>query len=429
MGATGAANNRFSEAGASCHGLLSLRLSEVGWLLIINGLVFESYLSRVFSAASYLDELATLMLAVCALASLLNRRLACKPFLSPWERGSIIALFALVLIGLLGGFISGVQLSAKPVLIDIFACVKFPVALLFGYLVFRDKTRLLALLTCEAKALLLFMIPFAIANQFVDMGMRFDTRYGLHSFQFIFGHPSSLAAVIVGFLVLFLVDAKRNTLWLVFCWIFLTLSLRSTAIAFAAFSLIVWLTSARNGRISAAQVVSFAFVALYFGWSQIQYYFVEIDGSARRMLLNVSFQIADRYFPLGSGFATYASNITGQAEYYSPLYAQYGLSSVQGLTIGSTNFLSDSFWPIVIGQFGYLGLIVYIILLLALFIGCIGRLRGRGASTLPFVMGFSYLMLATMGSSAFFNPIALFIAVCVAIAVSQQLSVSTPRKV
>ena len=309
------ANNggkRFNKAEGNNRGLLDLRLSELCWFLLINGLLFESFLTKFVAAAGYLDEIATVLLAVCALSSSLGGSLKKAHVLSNWERVGLGALIAVVCVGLLSGYVSAIQLNCKPVLIDLFACIKFPVALLSGFFVFRSKDDLFALLLGEAKLLLLLMLPFAFINQFVDIGMRFDVRYGFYSFQFLFGHPASLAAVVVGFSVLLLTDARKNTPWLFLCWLFLVFSLRSTAIAFAACSFLVWLFSRNRGRVSTSQVLLFALVAVYFGWSQIRYYFFDLDGSARRKLLDVGIQIANLCFPLGSGFATYGSNITGQ---------------------------------------------------------------------------------------------------------------------
>lgn len=402
--------------------LLDVRLSEFCWFFLINGLLFESFLTKYFSVAGYLDEVATVLLAICAAFVSIGDRFSKSTMLSIWERAGVGFLIAFVCIVLLSGYISAVQPNLKPVFIDVFACIKFPVALLSGFVVFQSADDLYALLLCETKVLLFIMLPFALLNQFVNMNMRFDIRYGIYSFQFIFGHPASLAAVIVGCISLLLADVKPNTPWLLLCWLYLVLSLRSTAIAFAAFSFLVWFFSKKRGRVTPVQVFLFTLVALYFGWSQVKYYFVEVDGSARRKLLDVGIEVANRYFPLGSGFATYGSNITGQREYYSPLYTQYGLSGIFGLTVENSNFLSDSFWPIVFGQFGWIGSAFYVIAIAFIAFGSIGRVRAKGASMLPLFLAFGYLLLTSLSSSAFFHPMSLYIAVCASLAACHQIS-------
>lgn len=87
--------------------------------------------------------------------------------------------------------------------------------------------------------------------------------------------------------------------------------------------------------------------------------------SARYQLLTKSFEIAKDHFPLGSGFGTFASYYSGVR--YSPLYKIYGLSTVNGLSMSNRSFMSDSFWPMILGQTGWLGCIAYIVALAMLF--------------------------------------------------------------
>lgn len=402
--------------------ILNLRLSEVLWFLLINGLLFQSFLTKYIAAAGFLDEAVTILLSVCAISSYVGYRENKTTVLSYMERAGLGMLMLVAFLGFLSGYISQVQPNIMPISIDFFACAKFPVALISGFIVFRDNAEIFPLLLREVKGVLILMLPFALINQFVDIGMRYDVRYGLYSFQFLFGHPASLAAVVVGFLVLLLAEAKKNTIWQFLCWLFLISSLRSTAIAFAAFSFLVWLFSRKRGRVGVGQILAFTSVVIYFGWSQIQYYFFELDGSARRKLLDVGIEIANRFFPLGSGFATYGSNVTGLREYYSSLYSQYGLSGVFGLTVENSSFLSDSFWPILFGQFGWVGTVLYCAALVFLMLGSIGRLREGGLSTLPLVFTYSYLVLTSFSSSAFFHPMALYLAFCAVLAACYQFS-------
>lgn len=411
-----------SEVSMQCNTLLNVKIAELGWLLLVNCILFESYLSNIIAVASYLDEIITVLLLLFALIQTTKQHALGIRFLSHYESLGIIALLILIGVGLIGGSFSEIQQNYQPIIIDVFTCSKFCIALLSGYFVFQNKENLYRLILNESKLLLLAMIPFAIINQFIDLGMRFDFRYGLYSFQFIFGHPASLSAVVVGFFVLILADEQNNNFgWLLLCWFFLIATLRSTAIAFSAWSFLITLFSKRKKRIGFSQILTFAPVVVLFGWSQIQYYFIDVSGSARRTLLKAGIRIANDYFPLGSGFATYASNITSQAEYYSPLYYRYGLSDIYGLMLGDSSFLSDSFWPIVIGQFGWLGAAIFILLVCCLVLGCHERLSANGCSSLALFMGISYLLIASFSSSAFFHPFGPFIAVCMSIGVCHQL--------
>lgn len=76
----------------------------------------------------------------------------------------------------------------------------------------------------------------------------------------------------------------------------------------------------------------------------------------RWALYYYGFLIAIRYFPLGSGFSTYASYTSTLN--YSELYYEYELSTKYGFTPQSPIFLTDTYWPSIIGETGFIGVIL-----------------------------------------------------------------------
>lgn len=73
---------------------------------------------------------------------------------------------------------------------------------------------------------------------------------------------------------------------------------------------------------------------------------------ARTALYQISPQIANDYFPLGSGLGTFGTYISSKN--YSSIYSDYGLSGIWGLRPQDT-FITDTFWPAVIGEMGWFG--------------------------------------------------------------------------
>ena len=53
--------------------------------------------------------------------------------------------------------------------------------------------------------------------------------------------------------------------------------------------------------------------------------------------------------------------------HYSPLYTQYGFKNIWGMNEEEQMFLNDNFWPMIMGQYGWIGLILFILILLVLF--------------------------------------------------------------
>ena len=84
---------------------------------------------------------------------------------------------------------------------------------------------------------------------------------------------------------------------------------------------------------------------------------------ARNAMYITSVDIAKDYFPFGAGFGRYGSWIS--RKYYSSLYDEYDLSSVYGMSEEKTSFINDTFWPMVLGETGFIGLALYAGILLS----------------------------------------------------------------
>ena len=89
------------------------------------------------------------------------------------------------------------------------------------------------------------------------------------------------------------------------------------------------------------------------------------ENAPRYLFFYYGGKTANTYFPFGSGFATFGSDQA--ARNYSRLYYQYGFNSLFGMNIDDGSFLSDTFWPMAIGQFGWIGSFVYTFIYLRVF--------------------------------------------------------------
>jgi len=142
------------------------------------------------------------------------------------------------------------------------------------------------------------------------------------------------------------------------------------------------------------------------GWKQIALYFFNTSHfSPRRILLTDSIRIAAERFPLGAGFATFGSTMA--AQYYSPLYTQLGYENLDGMYPGYTTYLTDSFWPIVIGQFGFIGLAFFVILevlMLRESFAAVRKDRSLGFAMLAVQI---LMLVNSLAETAFFNPTSL----------------------
>lgn len=393
---------------------LDLRLEDCCWLLVINALLFSQAIDSA-TGFSYVDEIAAIIFIGCAI---LKIRKHLYENINPFIGRALVCLTLTVAITLVSNYVSAVNVAAKPILIDLFTCIKFPLTLISAFVVFRDKEEARLIFEIEAKLLILTLFVFGTFNLFVQIGDFGATgRYGLRSsFQFVFGHPESLNLAVLGALLLLVLDPRSNRLWILCALFVMCLSLRSKALGFVAAALFLLMTWNKNGKLRIYQIIMGLFAAALIGYDQFSYYFT-MDGAARNELTRVAFMVASRFFPFGSGFATYGSSVTADPNYYSSLYYEYGLNTVQGLVPGHSNFLSDTFWPIVLAQFGWIGATCYCLMLVFLTIFTYRASQSSG-QRLACVLCFVYMLICSTSMSSFFHPTSVYLGCCLGLALS-----------
>lgn len=398
---------------------LDIEFSRFVWAIVVVMLMFQPALQDWVPQFSWLDELVTLALCAAAVLRKVKYRLA----LNSREWGVALLAVVFCFVTFVGNLRSGVPESSYPVLIDAFTCVKFFAVTLAGIFVFIDEKDLIGLLATVSKALLVILSVCALVSLVLDVGMSTsDVRFGLRPFCFVFPHPNYLALAVVGIMIILSSDSKKNLPWLVVAAAVLALTLRGKAIGFAVFALfVILMTGSGKRRITLPQVLAVSVVVAVIGWGQIEAYF-GTEGQARFELMRGGIEVARDYFPTGSGFATFGSAITSDAQWYSSLYDYYDLSSVWGLSREYSAFISDSYWPTVLGQSGWMGLLVICGELVLLYRAA----TLRAEVTIPLLLCAAYLLIMSTSESAFFNPSSVYLSICAVLA-SRQRSLASGR--
>lgn len=105
------------------------------------------------------------------------------------------------------------------------------------------------------------------------------------------------------------------------------------------------------------------FACIFFAWSRFDGYFVSgmsNEELARPMMYKTAPKVLFDYFPFGSGLGTFGTSASAK-EYYSPLYYDYDLSEIWGMSPSDHGaFNADSFYPC-LAQFGFVGLFLFFI--------------------------------------------------------------------
>ncbi|HEM3616860.1 TPA: hypothetical protein U1C21_001419 [Streptococcus suis] len=240
----------------------------------------------------------------------------------------------------------------------------------------------------------------------------YEIRFGLPAQQLFFGHPTALSAVSFFLLMLITLQYERKSnekFHIIILLLIILATLRTKAIIAAViyiylyFRIIVF-----KRKLTLWSIIFIGIVAIMFGWSQINFYFLDVKSTqtARGALTYISTKVAKDKFPLGGGFGTFGSAASGTS--YSPLYSLYGVSHIWGLNRSNPMFVSDTFWPMILGQSGYSGLIIYILFLIELLKKCVCDLRKNSTLYGVSLAIFLFLLISSTSESGFVNPSAVF---------------------
>lgn len=284
---------------------------------------------------------------------------------------TVVILCLVVLFGVISNFISGLNNSVFSVGIDMVAETK----LLFAYFAMKyflsdkEKQATINMLLPMAKLYTISAFLCSILSLFVDIGMSGEERYGIRSFKFIFSFNFQYVAVYVLIFGILVCNTKmRENIrigYYVMAIISLILATKAPPIMFSIIFVGLAIHFKKHERISPGILIVGAVILLVAGWFQIETYLLN-ENAPRHLFFKYAFKTANTYFPFGSGFATYGSDQASR--HYSSLYYLYGFDKYNGMNPKNTAFLSDTFWPMAIGQFGWLGGFVYILVYVRIFL-------------------------------------------------------------
>ena len=379
--------------------------------------VFQNLLQKYFVMFQYFDEIFVLLTIPVFIIYLSKNNFK----INIYKNDKKITLFLglIIFIGLIQNFRLNFQ-SPKYYLSDLLLFLKFFLGYFLSRLTldkkFFDKYN--KKIKNHVKLVTIILFLFTIANYIFKLYPA-QVRYGIISNQLFYSHPTYLAAVCIFLFALYVISNDKKFDIINIILIFLVIStLRIKAIASAMGVIIIYSIIQRtNKKINLNKFAILAILLVIVGYSQFQYYFLS-DGFARKELLFTSFKIAGDYFPLGTGFATYATYFSGVS--YSPVYYKYGLSTIWGLGVGE-NFFSDSFWPAILGQFGYLGLLSYLLIILCLYRQIQSEYNSENNKIyIAKIVCLLYLLISSTSESAFFNTIAIPLSLIIGIMFNEE---------
>lgn len=384
------------------------------FIVIIYILIFQNVFQKYIRLFQYFDEILAILFIPYLIMFLLNRK---SLKISKYDFIILLSLFGIFVIGIYSNLKYKYQ-NISIAFADVLLLFKFFLTYFMFSIINRkhlfEENK--AIILKNLKIIVMILFVFTLVN-YVFRIYPAEKRYlGIMVNKIFYDHPTNLVAVCVFLLTsLIYFDSKVKTKY-TFILIFLIFTtLRMKAIGFIiVFCAITLYINKKNKKIKFSKILILAIICVIAVYNQIEYYFIGADDSARKALLTTSFKIANNYKPFGTGFATFASYYSTKS--YSPVYSLYSIQNVYGLSKGNSSFVSDNFWPMILGQFGYIGLILYGI--------CIGLIFKKIQNSytvnskyqyLAKMLTLIYLLISSTSEAIFAHQLAILLVIILAI--------------
>ena len=381
--------------------------------ILFEFIVFQQCLILGFPFMGKMDELLTLLFFYFAIIELIAKRK--RKILYKIEGKIIILMVMFICIGILSTLLNKVQTNNIAIYKDILAISKF-IILYISTIILSctiDKDLLLRKISKRARIYIKIIFIFALINLIVDIGMSSGIRYGLRSYCFLFPHPTYLVSSMVMLLSVIIADYKSTDKKIIIEGaIVLILTFRSKAVVLLLGCLLISIVIKLGKEIKIKHILITGFIGFVFTYKKISYVVYYGLTAARPALYIVGYKLAHRYFPLGSGFGSFASSLSGK--YYSKIYYEYGISTVMGLKPDSYEYMADTFWPYIYGQFGIIGFILFISIIVYIYKSIKVRYSHNKNSIIASTIILMYILIASIAEAMFTDTTGTFLFVILA---------------
>lgn len=369
-----------------------IRLKYFVYMMVLLLFIFQPFLQQFSIIFKYYDEIFSIL---CCIYIFIN--IPYLFFSNNYLKAIIFPFLAFLLITIIGT-ITYAQQPIVAISMDLILNIKMFVALVASFVFFK-KISFDINVSNISKYILYIIIVILFSLSIIDFifGVfpSFDQFWMFHSVQLFFSHETYYVSSVVILLSLVLLFKKKSNIIILMCILMNLMSLKIKGVCFAIFiSFFLFLPRKKIQKFRLLIVAGIVCAMLVVGYSQIYFYFFSNSITARGMLLKYSLINAnDNVF--GTGFASFASYPSGL--YYSSLYYKYNIYNVWGLQEGNPLFVSDSFWPMILGQSGYIGLTFFGIYIIGLCKKCLFLNKNRMVAIALII----YLLIASVAESAF----------------------------
>lgn len=301
------------------------------------------------SVTSYWDE------AMCLVLGFLLF-IGAKGKLYKSDFACITLLFCVIIIGVIGNVTFSYQKSYSAIIRDIVGFIKFPLVFIALYRMkvgYKLSKRLLTIIPF-LKLIEKIILVFGILSLFINIGMsQSEIRNAIHPYMFLYTHPTYLTTGSISILCLLNAAQEASIKDDIIILSNIALAMRTKGLVFIAVYIFLKYGSKWLRKIKVFYWAAIMTIIFIVAQSKLQLY-ASFSGSPRESLYAGAITLAQTYFPIGTGFATYASHISGK--YFSEVYNFIHISGLYTALGEISPDIGDAGIPYYVGQFGILGI-------------------------------------------------------------------------
>ena len=397
-------------------GIAKEKGSKMEWLIPFGMvlLLFVNVLFNVLEIPSFFrfwDEIVSILIIAVGL------------FIIPKDELSkikvpLLLLFLVTVIGLCGNIFFDYSVPITYVFRDVIVFLKFPLVFLVSFLLFErlqisERIKKICLFIIEAIVGLIAL--FGIISLSKNIGMSQDEiRFGIKSYKFLFPHPSNLVLTMV--MSLCLIDSldvrgKRKTLFELLCLIIIMMTMRTKGFVFVGAFIAIKFVYRYFYKYRKFLFVILPVLAIILSFYKIMEY-TTYDTTPRGSLYQGAVQISNENFPLGSGFASFGSDLSVRAE--SRVYDNIDISFYYHNGVLVKDIYDDAGLAFYLGEFGYIGFLIFALLLATIFryaLFGVGAVNEKGIKNRSSVLALIVYVIVALPAEAVFTNNGLEIAI------------------
>ena len=278
----------------------------IGFITVIS--LYLSLLPTI-PFSSYLDDIIPLIYLMAFLLSLrkgINR--------NSLEKRIFIIIAFVCSIGVISNFVSAINTNITDIVTDMYSFLKMFIVFLGVKALFKGHEKSLdSFVGMTANFCRIFIaigLVFGVLNLAGIVSMSETMRYGFGTYAFIYGNASQYG-ILVGVALAFVIfDNPKHRIWYEISGL-ITLIMTLKGMSLIIVTVYISLILLRTKKIKLWHIILVGGVLLFILSFQISGYLMD-STAPRAILIRYGAITANKYFPFGSGFGTYGSDVAAR---------------------------------------------------------------------------------------------------------------------